>query len=155
MEDMIIRNQDYFYKIAYTYLRNSEDAKDAVSNTFEKGLLKRHQLKDADKLKTWYISILINECRELLRKRKLKDRKTKLFIFKDKRSYIEESLDLKMAISRLTPLSRDVITLRYLLEYTQEEVATILNIPIGTVKSTSSRGLKELKTILGGAEYAK
>ena len=57
----------------------------------------------------------------------------------------EESLLAE--IGRLPPDQRAVIVLRYLLEYTPGEIATMLNVPRGTVNSRLRRGLDELQAV--------
>jgi RNA polymerase sigma-70 factor (sigma-E family) len=56
--------------------------------------------------------------------------------------------DLLAAVHRLDPDHREVVVLRYLLDLRQEEVARVIGIPIGTVKSRLGRGLSRLREVL-------
>jgi RNA polymerase sigma-70 factor (sigma-E family) len=56
---------------------------------------------------------------------------------------------LVRALMQLSPRRRRVIVLRYLIDLPEDEVARDLGISIGTVKSTASRGLAQLRTVLG------
>jgi RNA polymerase sigma-70 factor (ECF subfamily) len=58
---------------------------------------------------------------------------------------------VRSALDGLSPLSRDVIMLRYLEEFDGEETAKILRVPKGTVRSRLSRGLAELAGLLAPA----
>jgi RNA polymerase sigma-70 factor (sigma-E family) len=59
---------------------------------------------------------------------------------------------LVRALMQLSPRRRRVVVLRYLMDLSEREVADDLNISIGTVKSTASRGLDQLRTLLATAE---
>ena len=59
-EEIIMENIDYFYRIAYTILKNEEDASDAISNTVLKAYTKIKQLQKDEFFKTWITKILKN-----------------------------------------------------------------------------------------------
>lgn len=62
-----------------------------------------------------------------------------------------ESRDLVVrALGALTPRQRRVVVLRYLLDLSEAEVAADLGISVGTVKSTASRALSQLRDVPGG-----
>jgi RNA polymerase sigma-70 factor (ECF subfamily) len=67
----------------------------------------------------------------------------------------EEAAALAQALERLPPLYRTVLHLHYWLEASVEEIAHLLGVPIGTVKSYLSRGRDRLRRLLAGAEIAK
>ncbi len=52
---------------------------------------------------------------------------------------------LRMALQKLTPRERRVIVLRYIEDLSEQQTATELGIPVGTVKSTAARGLQKLR----------
>lgn len=62
---------------------------------------------------------------------------------------------LVRALLKLSPRRRRVVVLRYLLDLSEREVADDLNISVGTVKSTASRGLEQLRTILSAPVVAE
>lgn len=61
---------------------------------------------------------------------------------------------LVRALTRLSPQRRRVVVLRYLMDLSEREVADNLNISVGTVKSTASRGLEQLRTLLAATDHA-
>ncbi|WP_407342254.1 SigE family RNA polymerase sigma factor [Pengzhenrongella phosphoraccumulans] len=65
-------------------------------------------------------------------------------------SYADRDV-LVRALLQLSPRRRRVVVLRYLLDLSEREVADDLSISVGTVKSTASRGLDQLRTILSGS----
>ncbi len=60
----------------------------------------------------------------------------------------DKSERLLQAVNRLAPEERTLIVLRYLVELPEADVAQVLNIPIGTVKSRLHRILDHLRTII-------
>ena len=66
----ITENQNRFYRVAYSYVKNEEDALDAVQNTVCKALESYRNLKNAEAVRTWFYRILINESIDIMRQRK-------------------------------------------------------------------------------------
>lgn len=64
----------------------------------------------------------------------------------------DDEIMLQKYLSQLNEKHREVIKLRYFLDLDYETIAGIVKIPIGTVKSRISLGLKKLKESLGGEE---
>lgn len=62
----------------------------------------------------------------------------------------ETKILLEMYLSKLNPIYAEAIKLKYLLDLDYETISVILNIPVGTVKSRISNGLKILKKMVGG-----
>jgi RNA polymerase sigma-70 factor (sigma-E family) len=67
-------------------------------------------------------------------------------------SGIDDQAEFKWALTALPPRQRAVLILRYWDDLSEREVAEILRCPIGTVKSTTSRGVTELRSLLGRGE---
>ena len=63
------QNKTGLYREAYSYLQNAADAEDAVSNTILKAYEKIETLKDIRKMKAWLYRILVNECKDMIKKR--------------------------------------------------------------------------------------
>jgi RNA polymerase sigma-70 factor (sigma-E family) len=61
----------------------------------------------------------------------------------------EDALMLRAALGRLSARQRAVVVLRYQLDLSEAEVARLLRLPVGTVKSTASRALARLREELG------
>ena len=66
----ILENQESFYRIAFSYLRNKEDALDAVQNTVCKALENYQMLRKDTALKMWVYRILVNESMKIIREKK-------------------------------------------------------------------------------------
>lgn len=142
--DWIMERKDKFYKIAWSYLYNHQDIEDVFQNTMIRVYLNIRTLKDIYLFETWFITILINECKQSLRHRKKEILKGDIG---DHDYYIDE-YNLFQEIHSIDEIFREVIILKYIAGYRQEEISKILNIPIGTVKSRAYRGLRELRNLL-------
>ncbi len=81
--EMVINNRQRFYRIAYSYMKNEQDALDIVSEATYKGLVHLKELREADCFKTWMTCIVINTALDSLRK------KSKQVTFEKMRLYIE------------------------------------------------------------------
>lgn len=64
----------------------------------------------------------------------------------------EDRIILDKCLSKLNPIHEEAIRLKYLLDLDYKTIGEILNIPLGTVKSRISIGMKDLREIMGG-EY--
>ena len=66
----ILENQDRFYRVAYSYTRHQEDALDVVQSAVCKALEAHESIKNEDAVRTWFYRILVNECLNVIKKRK-------------------------------------------------------------------------------------
>jgi RNA polymerase sigma-70 factor (ECF subfamily) len=140
-------------RIALVMLGDPSDAEDAVMDTFLKAASKWRVFQRLDWPSGYLRKTLINECRSKLRRRRLEHRTVALF-----RTGREESqadiethggrMDVWQAISKLPVSQRACVALRYLEDMTEPDIATALDLPIGTVKSQLSRARRNLQRSL-------
>lgn len=134
------------YVVAFTILRNEEDAQDAVCSAILKGYEHIEQLKNSTKFKAWMITITKNEALKLKRRRLELPGDDKLEeLLEPVRDHYNELWD---CVQKLPEEYRLVIVLYYYNELSLRDIAKILNIPMGTVKSRLSRGRDFLKQAL-------
>ncbi len=142
----ILANQERFYRLAYSYTRNPEDALDAVQSAVCKALEAYGSLRNPDATKTWFYRILTNECLRLLKERKKDARAARL---EDEDAvYYEKAYDrenVEAELDRLEPEVQTVIRLRFFEEMSLKEIAEITGCNVNTVKTRLYRGLKLLK----------
>ena len=67
LEEYLIENQKYLYRIAFSYVKNTDDAFEIVQNTIYKSLSSIKLLKDINSLKPWVTRILVNNCFDFLK----------------------------------------------------------------------------------------
>ncbi|MCF6139169.1 RNA polymerase sigma factor [Pseudalkalibacillus berkeleyi] len=151
---LVLERKDEYYRLAYSYLRHEEDAMDALEDMIVILYEKISRLNKSQSFYSWSKTILVNECHDILRKRK------KTTVLKSNHEHFQEKegetsiykLDVKTHLEQLNKDQQEAIQLRYWLDYDYETIARLTNVPLGTVKSRISTGLKKLKEHLGG-EY--
>jgi RNA polymerase sigma-70 factor, ECF subfamily len=147
-QELIEQEKVKLYKIAYLYTKNEYDALDIFQETLYKALSSIQNLKDDDYFSTWITRILINNAKDFLGK---KNRSIPMeidflnTIESSPHLYIEDKIDLLEAIDCLEEKEKSALILRFYKDYTINQIAIILEIPEGSVKSTIHRALKKLK----------
>lgn len=139
------------YRAALLTLGSESAAVDAVDEAVYKGYLSYQKLRQPQYLETWLVRILINVCRDELRRRK---RELAVEELPETAQEAYDSLPLKEAVRRLPAQLRDVIVLRYFTGLTLEETAAALDLPRGTVSTRQRRALALLKLDLTTEEGA-
>jgi RNA polymerase sigma-70 factor (ECF subfamily) len=120
-------------------------AEDAVQETFIAIIRKIGWLHDASLFRPWAYRIASREAFRLLR------RSRRFVEPADELPFVEEHADpwqrerLLASLDRLSPASRAVVMLHYLEEMPLADVAAVLELPLGTVKSRLSYGLTQLR----------
>ncbi|MBK8857524.1 MAG: RNA polymerase sigma factor [Opitutaceae bacterium] len=146
------------YRFALSLARNQADAGDLVQQTFYIWATKGHALREAAKAKTWLFTTLY---REFLRGRRRDGRVTSLEDLPPGGSEVAAEevdrvarLDAAMVMTALQEVDevfRAPLTLFYLEDLSYQEIATTLDVPIGTVMSRLSRGKAQLRGVLAQA----
>ena len=142
--DRLMRPQlQGLYRIAISMLENEEDAADAIQETVLKCWQKIGQLKREEYFRTWLTRILINQCKDILRGRK------KYILVEDipETGYEDQYFmnEWKTLLSSLDEKYRIVMELYYVDEFSTKEIAFMLHITEGNVRSRMSRGRKQLE----------
>lgn len=144
--DWFDARQSKYYKIGWAYLKNRHDVEDVFHNTILKVHDKIGQLKEDNYFETWVTSIFLNECRSVYRKRNKQVLESSPETVAS--SPLESKLEVLEDLDQLEDIHKEVIILKYLQGFSQKEIARILNVPIGTVKSRMYRGLITLRKII-------
>ena len=140
------------FRVAFAILRNRTDCEDAAQNAVLKAYRNLGSLKQRGYFKTWLISILKNECFDMLKRRR-----PTLDVSEQELSYemAVPDVDLNRAFDRLSIEERLTITLYYYEGYDTREIAKITEVSEGTVRSRLSRGRASLRAMLQEKEAAK
>jgi RNA polymerase sigma-70 factor (ECF subfamily) len=137
-----------------TLTRTESDAGDLVQETFLTWATKGHQLQDLSKGKSWLYTTLY---RRFLEGQRRITRFPELEITAAESELAEvdptvvQNLDGRTVCEFLTRVDaqyRAAVSLFYLEDYSYGEIAVILDVPLGTVKSRIARGLAQLKKLL-------
>lgn len=142
----ILENQNRFYRLAYSYTKNQEDALDAVQNAVCKALEAFASIRNTGAIKTWFYRILINECLRMIQKRKkdsLPADYEELDTVYYEKAYDQENVEDEL--DKLEPDVQEIIKLRFFEEMSLKEISSITGYNLSTVKTKLYRGLKLLK----------
>lgn len=141
--DWFEARKDKYYRIGWSYLYNPYDIEDVFHGAIIKVYDNILQLREEKYFKTWATSIFINECKRVLRERK---KKVDLENIEESAACADTCIiEIKEHLINIDEMYREVIILKYISGYSQEEIAELLNAPIGTVKSRIYRGLLLLR----------
>src|SRR5690606_11389160 len=148
-------------RVAFSYVKNQEDALDIIQESIHKALKSIHTLNNRKALRSWFMRIVINTSLDFLRKKRreviVDDQALEYYspIFRDKYT----DFDLTALLENLAPKYRIIIILRFFEDLSIRDIAEILNENENTVKSRLYKGLKILKInmdnhfFLGGSSY--
>ena len=145
----LVEDQARFYRLAYSYLNNREEALDAVQTAVCKALEKQDGLKDAGAMRTWFYRILVNVCTDTLRQRKRVTLVPPEAL--DAGSYedpLPEDGSLARRVDALPPEIAAIVKLRFYEELSLQEISAVVDCPLSTVKTRLYTGLKKLRIAL-------
>lgn len=163
-ELLIDRYMQYAYNIAYRMMGNEEDAKDMSQEAMIKAYRNIKKFERKSQFSTWLYRIVMNTCKDELRKRKeetlsmdelIGEGITRLDSLQDDTSNpviayeeLEVREEIHQAIGALKEEYKAVVILKDMMGYSYEEIGQILQIPIGTVRSRLSRSRLQLRSAL-------
>ncbi|MDZ5474190.1 sigma-70 family RNA polymerase sigma factor [Bacillus sp. 31A1R] len=150
---LIVENKEKLYKIAYSYLRNEEDALEAIQEVTCRAYMRFGKLKEDQYFDTWLVRIMINYCiDELKKKSRFFNQEINLNnskIFRNDEDVINyNQYGLQPVLDEMEPKIRSIIELKYFHDFTITEIARTIERPEGTVKTWLNKGLKVLRSYL-------
>ncbi|NDI34447.1 sigma-70 family RNA polymerase sigma factor [Chengkuizengella sediminis] len=144
---LIKENEKSMYRVAKSFFKREVDCADVLQETILKAFNSINSLNEPRYFKTWLIRILINECNKMMRT------KSKIVLFNEvvvqetmKDSY--DSIEIHDAIHSLEEDIRTIIVLYYFEDQPIKDIAELLEIPEGTVKSRLNRARSKLLKLL-------
>jgi RNA polymerase sigma-70 factor (ECF subfamily) len=129
-------------------LHDREAAEDAVQEATMRSWRKLGNLRPGTEIRPWFLAIVANQCRTAARGRwwsVIRLDATPRPAGSGFEDRIVRGADLRAALRKLAVDQREVLVLRYYLDLPLEEVAAIIGVPVGTVKSRINRGLAALR----------
>jgi len=147
-------NKELYY-IASAKLNNKEDIDDVIQETLLLSYKKIRSVKDEMSFKNWVITILINKCNDLYRKRgyytffsyNQNDCDNEYFLVEDY-SVINDKIDFDFLLKHLADDEKLIFTLFYSENRTTKEISNLLNINENTIKTKLRRTKDKLKNII-------
>ncbi len=159
LEAMFARCHGEILGTLYYLLGNWEDARDCLQETFLKCWRTRHEIGKIENLRAWIFRVAINTGRDA-RSTAWRRKKQPLATEAEEHAFGGASAEttlveaermerLRDAIVKLREEEKEVFLLRQNGELTYEEIATLMNIPAGTVKTRMRLALEKLRAALG------
>jgi|WetSurSiteA1Bulk_404760.scaffolds.fasta_scaffold03858_3 RNA polymerase sigma-70 factor, ECF subfamily len=161
-EEILLRHQDKIYNLCRRMLGNSHDAEDATQDVFLKAYQNINKFKPEASLYTWLFRIAVNTCIDYKREPFFESlfktsKEGDVFVVDSPagspspdRLYESKQISdaIQLTLSRLSAKLRAVIVLKEIEGLSYEEIAEVLDVSIGTVKSRISRARDDLKEVL-------
>jgi RNA polymerase sigma factor (sigma-70 family) len=160
-EALVHQHQESVFRLAYLLLGDPDDAQDITQDAFIRAYNALGRFDAQRPLRPWLLRIASNLAsnrrrsigRYLAALARFSQENPDAYRTYDRPFPNEESAALWQALQRVKPGFREVIYLRYFLEMSEAEMAEVLGVAQGTVKSRLHRALKELRIVVE-AEYA-
>lgn len=153
LEQLLKLEKEKLYRIAFTYVRNEEDAIEVFQQTVLQAVESIHQLREPAYFSTWLTRICINHALTALRKKRkvvmLEDVAEHLSA-KEPSEHLVHKLDVANALGKLPEKYQTVLLLRFYQDLSVKQIMEVLDCPEGTVKTNIHRGLALLKKSLKG-----
>tara|TARA_B110000091_G_scaffold117043_1_gene126193 strand:+ start:120 stop:728 length:609 start_codon:yes stop_codon:yes gene_type:complete len=168
--ELMERYRDSIFHLCRKMVFNDDDADDLTIETFGKAFKRLKQYTPAFAFSTWLFKIASNHCIDFIRKKRINalslDRgivteeggKIQITI-KDEAPDPIETLEkkqrvekMRLVVSELKPRYRRLVELRYFEEYSYDEIASELDLPLGTVKAQLYRARDILASVMGNSK---
>ena len=153
---LVERHERRVYNLALRMTGREEDARDATQEAFLTALRKLSSFRGEAAFTTWMHRVTVNACYDLLRKRqraplldRLPDHEIEPPPAPDHAEATVDAIVVQRALMSVTEDFRAVLILHDVQDLAYEDVARVLDIPIGTVKSRLHRGRIALARAMG------
>ena len=146
MGTLVSERYQKLYLTALGIITSPQDAEDAVQETALKAWLKVKALKEPEYFDTWLMRVLINTCRDMLRKKKEQNISFDLISNNvSEQSNFQDWLLFKDTVSVLNSRQQEIVVLRFAWEMTFKEIALITDQTEGTVKYQLKKAIEKLR----------
>ncbi len=145
-ERMLLKKYESYYRLAYSYVKNQQDALDIVQESAYRVIKECNKIREETYLSTWIYRIVINTSIDFLRKQKGE----RVSLDQVEIPWVDryEENDYLELLSSLEDNDRVIVILKYIEEWKLDEIAEILEMNVNTVKARLYRALKKLKIVL-------
>lgn len=143
VEEVILKNYNRYYRLAYSYVHNDADASDIVQNGAYKAILNCKSLRQEAYADTWVYRIMLNEIFRSFSKNATVS--LEAMEAEEGKEDRYQDFDLREALDSLEKEDKAVVELRYFEDMKLEEIAEILNENLNTVKSRLYRSIRKLR----------
>lgn len=158
-ERLIELYQDTIYSMALSFTRNPHQAEDLAQEAWIKILRGLPKFRQDSKFSTWMYRVTMNTFLNATRAVKREQEvvgalEPPKLEAENEDVRVETALDVQDAVRELATEFRSVVLLRYVADLSYKEIASVLELPLGTVQSRLKRGLEKLGRQLGHQGYS-
>jgi RNA polymerase sigma-70 factor (ECF subfamily) len=155
-EALMTRHERRVYNLAFRMLGNAEDARDATQDAFLSCFRHLSAFRGDSAFATWLHRIAVNACYDSLRRRResvsLDERPIEPAAHPDHAERAVLAVDIQRALIEVPADFRAVVIMHELQDMPLDEIAAILEVPVGTVKSRLHRGRVALGRALSAGD---
>jgi RNA polymerase sigma factor (sigma-70 family) len=157
-ESIVGEHYEALYRFAMSLTRAESDARDLTQHTFYVWATKGHQLRDLAKVKTWLHTTLYRAFLKTRRRQirfphhELEEVSEQLPVLTPNVADQLDGSQVLLALARVDEVYQAAVALFYLEDCSYKDIADILGVPVGTVKSRIARGIGQLRGILGSLD---
>lgn len=141
------------WRAAYAVLADHSAADDVAQEAVQRAFARLDRFDDSRPFGPWLRRIVVNAAIDELRRRARVDPLDVAAVEASDPALTPRTLGVADAVAALAPNKRLVVVLRYWLEFSIEDIADVLRIPVGTVASRLSRAHDELRVLLEEEEH--
>jgi len=170
-EFLVRRYQARIHGLAYHFVGHPEEARDLAQEIFVRIYRRLDTCRDPERFESWMLQIGRNACLDFLRRRKARPPVhdipvDEVYDLADEREGADASAQsesrkrlVHRALQALSEVNREILLLKDIQGLSFEEIASMLKVPVGTVKSRSSRArlalAKQIVEMTGGETPAR
>jgi RNA polymerase sigma-70 factor (ECF subfamily) len=156
VERLIELYQDTIYSMAVSFTRDPHQAEDLAQEAWIKILRGLPRFRHDSKFSTWLYRITMNTFLNATRAVKREQEVVGSLAGESEAAapHVEATLDVHEAVRALPEEFRSVVLLRYVADLSYKEIASVLELPLGTVQSRLKRALDKLESSLGHHGYS-
>ena len=143
VEAQILASYPSLFRLAYTYMRNADDAMDVVQESVCKAISRYDGIRNEQAIRSWLCRIVVNTAMDQLRRRK-----REITVEQMPESGYEDTysnLDLQRLLNGLNDRERTIVVLRFFEDMRLQDIAEITGENPNTVKTTLYRCLKKMR----------
>lgn len=140
-------SREKYYRLAYCYTKNEQDALEILSEATYRGYCRLHQLKQPEYFDTWMSRIIISEAYRFLKQKKRWAAYEEYMEAPDDTRFqeVEKNIDVYRCLDKRSADERTLLILKYFEERSFRKIAEILSVPENTVKTRTYRLLKKIR----------
>lgn len=149
IKETILRNKDMVYRLAFSQMKNRDDADDVFQEVFCRYMKKQQKFNSAEHEKAWFIRVTLNCCKTVM----TSFWKTRVAELDENMEMPEaERVELESALRQLPKNYNAVLHLFYYEDLSVEEISKILKTSKSNVRMLLTRARRALKEILERSE---